>query len=153
MTITIDEEAAITLLEMAVEERGSDFIYKDYFGSGACDYATSPINSSESCPACLIGLGLNKFAGLTVEQLDELNGSLATVAGFDLAGAATTDPVTYIQAEVFDLGDSPLARFNVQLTEGAVRILQAAQSEQDQGACWGDALTFAREVADLLVTA
>lgn len=160
MTITIDETKALELIDAAVTERGEGFIYQNEFpDDGTCQYALYPRTddhepdlSADPVPGCLIGLGLALAVGLTPGQLVELDGCFMDVAGFSGPSGyrVTQELANYINQDVDPDGEDSLAAFDVEVTEGAARILQAAQDAQDDRGTWGTARDRARVVAELL---
>jgi hypothetical protein len=121
--ITIDAARAMTLLREVVAEKGAGYRYEKVksIGAMACLYV-----HRGNC-SCLIGHALHR-AGVSTSELGVL----------DQYG--NDDGDTGI-AQVHDrLPD----RF--QLTGDAVEILAAAQSAQDHGLSWGDALNAAEEM-------
>jgi hypothetical protein len=119
-TIFIDQARALKLMDQAVEERGGSFVYYDQFAESYREYGTCRYQV-DGQPACLVGLALSK-AGLTVEELELLEGSS-------------------IQAS-YEQGRLPAER--LEITHEALKVLELAQTLQDNDATWGEALESAR---------
>ncbi len=122
LTLTNNDRKFIAAMEAAVEERGADYVYPQVTGTiddamhkaGMCVYRDSSGN-----PACLIGLALAK----------------AEIPGTDIPGYHER---TRSASELF-------AEWDTEDGYGALSwfIAEAsdkAQTEQDNGAAWGDAL-------------
>lgn len=156
MTITIDLDRALELLDEAVAERGEDYVYPEDI---ACSYWRETCDQIGTLcePGCLVGLAWNR-AGISADQLAELNGgSVLTEAGFETPSYEVPTGVNRDRAahffatmELSDLGESGLVGLGFDMDEGAARVLQAAQHWQDIRKTWGEARDFAREVAELI---
>lgn len=111
---------ALDLLRKAVETRGGDYRYTPPTGTIGCVYV-----HAGSC-SCLIGVALH-LLGWTVEEIEQLDtrGHLGTAVG-TLAGKITAD--------------TPDGRL-------ANSVLREAQSQQDNGRTWNDALAAALKEA------
>lgn len=122
----IGVEEALALLERAVAEKGEDYVYPDH-GRADTDYRTS----HGSCvyqtrhtkqPACIVGHVLDyagRLGDVVEAGLNQNGVTRLTVAGFGL--------------KVF--------------THRAGQVLGKAQSSQDNGGSWGEALAAARAAA------
>jgi hypothetical protein len=123
---SIDVKQALALLEQAVATQGEDFVYNPG-GEGSCHYSPNPEiyyhDDPQAQTGCLVGVAL-RLVGI---DLGDLNGSISSL--WDVA---------------LDNGEVPEVRA---LTNDAVRVMQRAQSRQDTGATWGEALNTARAVA------
>lgn len=127
--IEINREKAISLLEQAVSERGSDFIYdhplKKIQGEddkemtlGGCWYELN------GAPSCGVGAALHK-AGTPIPVLDSLDQSLGDTAIPDVAWI--------------------LEDHGVHLTQEALRVFETFQGLQDLNYTWGTALEAAKK--------
>lgn len=114
----ITKSKALELLEAAVAERGADYVY-ERDGTRQSGPGCTYVRGGQ--PSCLIGLAMAK-AGVPIEQLAEWD---------------TRDN----SAACFVLVDDELA------TKTAVDVMATAQSLQDIGETWGEALQAAREHA------
>lgn len=120
--IDLTPKATLALLKECVEERGKGYVYPPSQVDGLkkdsnCVYAKG------GAPSCLVGLALHKV-GI----------SLSALVRFDKHKEAG------IPSELVSHGllDIPLE---------SAEILDRAQSLQDQGETWGEALKGARELA------
>lgn len=111
---------ALDLLRRAVQTRGGDYRYTPPVGSVGCVYV------HEGSCSCLIGVALH-LLGWTVEEIEQLDarGHLGTAVGC-LCGKVTADTATGRLANL---------------------VLREAQSEQDNGRTWNDALAAALKEA------
>ena len=129
-TTKIDVPEALALLEQAVATQGADFVYNPG-GQMGCEYG--PIDPDRALPddpraqtGCLIGVALR-------------------LADIDL-----TDQTGTIKGMWEERARRAMGAQLDRITHGAARVLQAAQSVQDQGGAWGYALTQARIQAEQL---
>jgi hypothetical protein len=156
MSAVIDLPQALDLLRQARDERGAPYRYADDF-TGACAYTAIPQEADELAAACLIGVALSR-AGGPVATLQELDGSISALAGFEFGQTFDEDAVpraddldSFIHAELLDTGESELlGTVDVELTEKAARVWLAAQRQQENGHTWGEAVAFAEQVAERL---
>lgn len=116
----ITKAKALELLEAAVAERGADYVY-ERIGFDSNSTGPSCVYVRSGCPSCLVGLAMTK-AGTPIEQLAEWDTRFECDA----------------QSVLLDDG---LA------TAGAAEVLTVAQSVQDDGGTWGEALDAAKELA------
>lgn len=123
-TIVIDEAKALELLQAEVDEKGADFIYKAELRVSSSTHVTCKY-AEDGCPSCLIGRALFR-AGVAIERLELLDQAYDGMS------------IGVVEAD-FD-GE-------VELTEDAVAVFAAAQSVQDRGWSWGEALSRARRTA------
>lgn len=114
----ITKAKALELLEAAVAERGADYVYPRTFDGTG----PSCVYVRGGKPACLVGLAMTK-AGVPIEQL----------AGWDTRFESDAHSV---------LVDDGLAAVDV------AEMLAAAQSVQDDGGTWGEALDAAKDFAE-----
>lgn len=118
----IDKAKALELLAVAVKERGEDYEYDrgdEERGYLRCTY------ERDGKPSCLVGLALT-HAGVTLDQLREMD--------------AAEHPL------FADLHSADL--LPVEVADDAVSVFSVAQTSQDCGDTWGEALRFAREAAE-----
>lgn len=128
MSITIDKDRALELLREAVNERGADYVYTDEYGDldGRCFYVERD-EQGNKVPGCIVALALNK-AGVTIDQLltlgdsGEVHGASSTAS--ELCQTLNTEGVAEID-------------------RNALTLFGLAQSKQDRGDTWGDALQSA----------
>ena len=124
MTITIDRDRAIELLEQAVAQRGSDYVYHKPAAlrneAPTCLYL-----HGQDGPGCLIALALS-LAGVSSEQLGQLD--------------SRTD-AAIVTEEVQDY----LRSVSVEISDDAYGVFGVAQSRQDYGNTWGEALDAAKK--------
>lgn len=123
--IDLTPKAALDLIKEAVDERGKGYIYPPSLidsltKDGSCLYA------DKGQPSCLVGVVLHK-AGISVAALKR----------FDRHKDAGV-PTELVEVGLLDIP-----------VESAL-ILTRAQSLQDTGHTWGDALKEAREHAAFL---
>jgi hypothetical protein len=148
--VLIDVPKALELIEAAVKERGEDWVYPD---TGQCRYIYNPEDydqhfgdeeyelsqdelamvayfGEEQAPACLVGL--------VMHTLDE-----------------RFDQVMLIQNDnSVDgwMGDGPYVQtfesVEYEFSHDTIRLLAAAQSAQDSGNPWGEALSRAHSAAE-----
>lgn len=123
LTVPLTPDDAERGLKLAVHERGGDFRYQDRYGTGGelvnmCAYEV------EGEPACIVGLALHKL-GWPVRELVEI----------DCAdeGGGIAD---LIAAEHVFIADGGARRV-------VIAMLSDAQTTQDTGATWEEALQAA----------
>lgn len=125
-SLTFDQAKA--LLERAVEEKGKDFRYtqpKDEWGHGVCVY----FDPDTKAPSCLVGHVLS-YVGVTADIVES--------------------SLTNFSTDVDDLYEKGVLKADGE----TLMLLTLAQSEQDEGNTWGDALeealaTYADRFTDL----
>ena len=122
MTIVIDSDTAIKLLEGAVQLRGEAYIYSQPT-SGLCFYEFN------GTPSCGIGWALSR-AGASLETLRVLD---RAYDGFPAAIGAPEIPKL-------------LEGQGIQLVGNAQAIFKEFQLSQDRGHTWGTALTEAQQL-------
>ena len=144
-TKRIDWSDALTLIEKAVEERGTEWVYPD---TGECRYMYDPYNYEAEFddslenptklveafgevkqPACLVGLALFSFD-------PRFEGPLWANNDNSVDGWMGIDADYTVRLDDDD---------EVVVTQEAIKVLQAAQSAQDTGSSWGIALERARK--------
>lgn len=126
MTIEISAARALELLKAEVDAEGADFVYKaderaDPLKSPKCVYVEN------GCPSCLVGRALHR-AGVPLEILAKL------------------DDVQYDKG--VGISDAEFDDDSVVLEDDARGILATAQTMQDAGATWGEALEAASHALD-----
>lgn len=145
---TLDAPEAFELLERAVATRGRDYNYlhanpaENEMLGPRCRY------EKDGGPSCVVGvaLSLGKLAPLdTLRFLD--NAEPHDEGPLDEAGYPL-DPDPSIDTTWTRLVLAEKA--NLALTPEAATLLRRAQSAQDRGHSWGDALNLAREYLDNL---
>lgn len=117
--ITINKRDAIRLLRQVVKGKES-FVYNTT-GVGTCEY----VNKETGKPSCLVGHAL-RAAGVRPVQLSRMD-----------------DPPVmggYVQNTAIDSVELPKT---LHLTPAAITVFAAAQSAQDTGESWGEALAKA----------
>lgn len=121
-TVLLDTTAVLDLLAEVVADMGEDYVYPDELREGGVEGACYYVVNGQ--PACIIGHVLAR-AGLLDHPVavGNWNAMRLGVAGLDVD---TAPPVT---------------------TVDAARVLAAAQSTQDDGDTWGEALRCAQERA------
>lgn len=133
MTITINAENALTLLAAVVAEKGEEYRYPGA-DDGNCSYT-----NADGTPSCIVGHVLKK-----------LHVPLDKVRAFEWdedGSIRESTAVSGILGEWGPYADSVSAKAD----HNAVIILQAAQSKQDDGSTWGEALAYAQDYAKGLV--
>lgn len=113
----ITESEALAYLRRAVKERGENYVY-------ATDTSNPCLYFEDGQPSCIVGWALH-YHGFTEADLEAVEG--AKLGQDDQVNAARCDVLT-----------------DRLLTQGAKRILAAAQQIQDaQDVTWGEALVVA----------
>lgn len=129
----LDTERALALLDAAVADRGADYIYTPPWGEAVVNgdgtlclyWHRSAVDSSDAGqPGCIAG-HVYHAAGVSGEWLSRNERIDATTVGQRL-------------------NDTTI----LAVTEGARYILNVAQSEQDAGVPWGEAVAYARLIAE-----
>lgn len=151
--IEIDAAAALAGLDAAVEARGADYRYNDYFMD--CEYVV------DGAPACVVGEVFVK-AGADIEALHHVAGTVLEISQFYqrdraevLRFGVASKPISEYATDVL-LIDS-VTKFElksvcgIELSDSAVRILSAAQAVQDGLGTWGEARDAGYEVARLIL--
>jgi hypothetical protein len=135
----INGQEMLSLLEMAVAERGDSYVYPDL---GHCEYVYDPSDyeyqdeeadpivaafGDQVQPACAVGLALSYKDQILLDYIVDagLNG----------------DSIH----EVSDVLNS-IPALGVQFTVKAQRMAGAMQYAQDRGATWGEGLVLAKEI-------
>jgi hypothetical protein len=114
----IDKAKALQLISKAVDQNGADYV-DPYAAEGAgCFYA------SGGQPSCIVGTAY-ALAGATIEQVVAMDSQYG--------GVIDTMPEHVIPIET---------------TPGAIEVFAVAQTAQDNGQTWGDALRAARLVTE-----
>jgi hypothetical protein len=122
-TITIDRDRALDLLNQAITQRGSDYVYERPDDGLTCFYW----HQEGDTPGCIVGLALH-LAGVERETLRKAD----TIPPRGASHSGTTI------ASVVARG--VLANDGVTLTPGAVSLLNQVQARQDDNETWGDAV-------------
>lgn len=131
MTTVVDADKAIELLERAVEEKGADYVDPDAATVG-CNYADAKGN-----PLCIVG-------------------HVVSYLGVDLRPVVLVDEGYYEREELWGHGVSAIElnyandaapHPGFSFTNEAIWALGRAQTMQDNGETWGEALEAAKEVA------
>jgi len=129
-TVVVDADKAIELLERAVEEKGADYVDPDADTVG-CNYADGQGN-----PLCIVGHVVN-YLGVDLRPVvvgedgaehEELWGHGVSAVELNYATRAAPHP-------------------GIRITDDAVWVLGKAQTMQDNGASWGEAVKYAKEAA------
>jgi hypothetical protein len=116
----IDALRAVELLEKAVAERGEEWVYQrvhDPLYDFCGDGVCLYVNEGQ--PSCLVGMAL-VLHGVPVQRLEEIN---------RVGAGALHDHFAEVVAA------------------SAAEVFREAQTAQDSGATWGDALSAARSRA------
>jgi hypothetical protein len=118
----IDAKRALELLEAVVAEapEGPDTVYKSPIQEGL--FAARCVYWHGSCPSCMVGAALWGSGEFKIEELEEMDQMFTPVTAGNLA-----------------------LRFPDRVTETAALVFSEAQSLQDTGSPWGQALKAARE--------
>ena len=125
MKVSINARQALDLLEEVVEGN-EDFVYTPPAPEGNADCAYVHRDSEGSLvPGCIVGHALHR-AGVDLWKF-------APIEGLQIDGDVDGTPATDV--------------LGVDATPEAVYVLAAAQSVQDGGRPWGEALEAAREAA------
>lgn len=118
---TISGRTALELLERAVQERGEDFVYSKIPNprAGEDDFLNDALclYFHGGAPSCIVGLALS-YEGATQHDFEP----------YENMGASCIDEID-----------------GLELTFNARRVFDEAQSKQDAGFTWGDAIDAARE--------
>jgi hypothetical protein len=113
----LDARETLALLKNVVNEYGPDHIYeRNFTNASGCVYAEN------GRPSCLVGIVLHR------------------------SGRFALDNLIALDEDSYGTGSAACAivlAFPDRLTNGAAAVLQAAQSEQDEGKPWGEALSAA----------
>lgn len=117
MSITIDKDRALELLHAAVNERGEDYVYPKH--DDRCYYV-----NEDHTPGCLVGAALVN-AGVTIDQLIEFGDGGEIYGSSEMAGDLC-----------YTLRDHEIAEIDAY----ARTLFSLAQSVQDRGDTWGDAV-------------
>lgn len=122
------EQMALVLatMEAIVDEYGHEYLYPPAIDGRPCRY----LDEDTDEPSCLIGHVLVRL-GTPVELI-------AQVEGTSPDGGSLNAPAGASVFGTFDLG--------------VRKVMRSAQSRQDHGRTWGDALRTAKEYAAWLVT-
>lgn len=114
----IDAARAVELLREAVAERGADYLDPGAAFDG-CEYVKDGRSS------CMVGVALHK-GGVAIRTLSHLFGEIREAL----------DELVMLRVDI-----------GVEITEEAVGVFEAAQSVQDLGGTWGNALVAAERFA------
>ena len=125
----VNGEVAIQMLEKAVDERGSNYVYNEHYNG--CEYYGTPREGGEAGPACIVGLGVT----LLFPEVSWQGSGGSVVAG--------TIRDSWIIRHLLNQG--------VELTNHAVVVLSTAQYIQDAGGAWGGARSAAEAAHRALV--
>lgn len=139
--ITIDEQQALDLMQRAVNVKGADYVYETFGDSAdhACVYVDTTVRRDEApAPSCLVGHAL-VYAGVDPVLLWEADTEQATFEDEEYGDTHTVGD-TGINSSEFR---TYLKQHGVNLTERAVTVFAVAQTNQDMGISWGEALSKA----------
>lgn len=132
MTITLNERVTTALLNQAVADRGSDYVYPndqkdDNNYNGVCRYVFRGDDGSLTEAGCIVGYVL-AMTGVPLE----------TLAPYDVAGDGQVTAGGDLLDELNHLGI-------ISIDGPSYRLLVGAQSAQDSGNTWGVAIERAKE--------
>lgn len=132
----------VEALRGAVEERGADYVYVNPQGQTAgvrddLDNLPSCFYVHGTAPGCIAGTALVRL-GVPLQNLLDFEGSMASEAVEGTIPLIVEDFPTSYGAKGYAAQD----KINI-----VSRILVAAQTVQDAGGTWGEALTAAEQVA------
>lgn len=168
----ITKDRALALIDEVVAERGEDYRYKDHYDY--CMYATVPSSSCDdpACdcgrelaqpePACVVGVALAKVGVDTGVLADLGEGAFGLFnVGLDNTHPAFTDPPAVTRSQEYaawtatvpltgELRPQEALRGEVEATEAALRVFEAAQAAQDFNLPYGQVKRIAHAVADAL---
>jgi hypothetical protein len=123
----------IGALEEARDERGSNFVYTEHYDQeGTCQYVAYDEDGNEGA-ACIAGNALHRL-GVPLSVLKKM----------DVVGAGNSSEVISRRPVINLLLDAGFV-----LEAGARVAAEYAQSEQDSGRTWGEAVTTAIRVAGM----
>ncbi|ATW69427.1 hypothetical protein SEA_IMMANUEL3_76 [Streptomyces phage Immanuel3] len=144
--IKVTGAVALNLLRHAVAAKGKDHVYVNPDGKTAgqgeysnpsCYYVHDVVDPEgdgfgmKAVPGCIVGNVMHKLGvGFTVMRNEENNTSDSLV-----------DAVMVSRHERDEDGEQKF-----EFTDTAKRVLRSAQSKQDGGATWGEALEYAEEM-------
>lgn len=115
--IRIDQKLALELLRKVVEDKGAGWVDPNSADGTACQYVDIDTNT----PSCIVG-HVMVAAGLGAAELD-------------------------YEDDVFGLAQQLRFKGTADLSGNAISVLMAAQSRQDHGDNWGEALEEAEDWA------
>jgi hypothetical protein len=149
MTIVIDTNRAIKLLEKAVAEKGEDYIDPRSSGVGGCKYVV------DGAPSCIVG---HVVAYAKPDIVPLLSHWESTALAYDDYWDEDVDDYVTPDIPPFEAGHGEDTSFPdlayalerpdlFHFTEGANVVLTRAQKRQDRGDTWGTALKLAKELA------
>lgn len=126
----IGKQKAAQILRRVVAKHGPETVYqerdKNYRNTGTCRYVTS-----KGAPMCIVGVAL-------VEELGFRHPALKKETGFYFA-ADSEDNWNDADAGLY----SQLPELQALLTPDAAKVFQRAQTLQDDGVTWGEAVQIA----------
>ncbi|UJQ86913.1 hypothetical protein SEA_TREAT_78 [Streptomyces phage Treat] len=144
--IKVTGAVALNILRRVVTERGSSYVYVNPEGKKAgsgeytnpnCYYVHDVVDPEgdgygvKQVPGCIVGNFMHKLGvGFKIMQHEENNTSDSLV-----------DAIMVSRHEKDENGEQKF-----EFTDTAKRVLRAAQSKQDGGATWGEALKYAEEM-------
>lgn len=121
---TITKDQMIGALEEARDERGSGFVYTEHYeDEGTCQYVAYDADGNEGA-ACIAGNALHRL-GVPLSVLKKM----------DVVGAGNSSEVISRTPVINLLLDAGFV-----LEPGARTAAEYAQSEQDSGRTWGQAV-------------
>jgi hypothetical protein len=135
MTVKIDGPKAIQLLRDVA--RGREDHIDENSRTGSCAYGSMD-DESNTGPGCIVGHAVNA-AGLPMRVLDLMDTLGDVISVYDALDEFKNGTVTIDVDATTELGAE------LDLTRAAADIFDAAQSEQDFGATWGEALYAAEK--------
>ena len=121
MTITVEQ--VIATLEEVVAEKGEDYVYPTEAGYGECFYG-----NEDGSPSCIVGHVLAKLDPIKYQEFIKFESEENGPFGINENGSSYS----------FDYPNADEWGSNI------VEILSIAQTHQDNGATWGEALTAAK---------
>lgn len=133
MTITIDRDRAINLLDKAVEVKGENHV------QDACVYMEYAENA-DMAAGCIVGTALVEVLGRDKAE------ALFMTECFDPQSDMDDDPVTFVPNDVGLTNLRPILEANdIVLTDAAFIVWKSAQVIQDGGAPWGTVIQRVKE--------
>lgn len=140
MTIKIDRNKAIELLEKALEEKGPDYVYERI--DGGCVYV------SNGQPSCIVGHAL-AYAGVPIETISTFDeagkgdGPYSWVDGSSINDLAVHNEYAYEEV-VQEHEKTVLEANDIELDDEAITVFKVAQTNQDYLTSWGESVERAK---------
>jgi len=125
MTVKIDREQAVALLERAVFEKGADYVYqqRSALNGPSCVY----VDTDTGAPSCIIGHLVSYVAPETL---------------LGIAQWERSQESTYTGTDVRELKNQLVD--HVEFDYEALYLLRSVQTAQDGGMTWGQAVERAK---------